>query len=58
MPQPCTWNRGKKHEKKPQRLHEAEYSSTKRKPPSELYICDPRPENLRCVKDDDIKTWL
>ena len=53
--QPYTWNRGKKREKKPQRLHEAEYSSSKRKPPSELYMWDPRPENLRCVKDDDTK---
>ena len=44
--------------KKPQRLHEAEYSSSKRKPPSELYMWDPRPENLRCVKDDDIKNLV
>ena len=28
--QPCTWNRGKRHEKKPQQLHEAIYSSSKR----------------------------
>ena len=49
-------HRGKKREKKPQRLHEAEYSSSKRKPPYELY--GSRPENLRCVKDDNIKNLV
>ena len=56
--QPCTWNRGKKSEKNPQRLHEAEYSSRKHEPPSELYMWDPRPENLRCVMDGDIKNLV
>ena len=56
--QPCTWNRGKKREKKPQRLHEDEQGSSKHKSPSELYMWDPRPENLRCVKDDDIKNLV
>ena len=49
---------GKKHDKKSQRLHEAEYSSSKRKPPSELYMWDLRPENKRCVKEDDIKNLV
>ena len=44
--------------KTPQRLHEAEYSSSKRKPPSELYMWDPRPDNLRCAKDYDIKNLV
>ena len=38
---PCTWNKGKKRDKTPQALHLAEYPSSKRKPPSELYNCDP-----------------
>ena len=33
-------------------------TASKRKPPFELYIWDPRPENLRCVKDVILKTWL
>ena len=40
--QPCTWNRGKKREKNPQQLHVVEYSSSKCKPPSALYMWNPR----------------
>lgn len=56
--QPCTWNKGKKREKIPQKLHQAEYGSSKRKPPSELYTWDPRPENLRSVSDDAVRNFV
>lgn len=45
--QPCTWNKGKKRCKTPKPLHLASYPSSKRKPPSNLYNWDPRPEETR-----------
>ena len=56
--QPCTWNKGKKREKKPKKLHQAEYNSSKRKPPSELYMWDPRPESQRPVTEDSIRKFV
>ena len=56
--QPCTWNKGKKRKKNPKPLHAAEYSSSKRKPPSEVYNWDPRPENQRSVDAADFRTFI
>ncbi|MEO0685992.1 MAG: hypothetical protein AAFY76_13365 [Cyanobacteria bacterium J06649_11] len=56
--QPCTWNKGKKRSKTPKPLHAAEYSSSKRKPPSEVYNWDPRPDNQRSVDDADLRTFI
>ena len=45
---PCQWNKGKKRTKNPQKLHQAEYSSSsKRQRSDELYKWDPRPEECR-----------
>ena len=56
--QPCSWNKGKKREKKPKKLHNAEYAGSKRKPPSGLYTWDPRPEKLRSVSDEDVRKFV
>ena len=42
--QPCTWNKGKKRTKNPQKVHLATYSSSKRKRPSCMHTWDPRPK--------------
>ena len=45
---PCQCNEGKKRTKNPQKLHQAEYSSSsKRQRSDELYKWDPRPEECR-----------
>ena len=55
-----TWGKGKKREKEPKKLHEAEYSSrsSKRKPPSELYNFDPRPEKMRNVSSQSVRNFV
>ena len=35
---PCIWNKGKEHEKKPQKFHLAEYASRKRKSQHNIII--------------------
>ena len=56
--EPCTWNKGKKRAKKPKKLHEAEYSSSKRKPYSQLYEWDPRPKDKRSVSNKLIQNLI
>ena len=56
--EPFTWNKGKKRAKKPKKLHEAEYSSSERKPPSELYEWDPRPKNMRTVPNESVRNFI
>ena len=55
---PCTWNKGKKREKKPQKLHLAEYASRKRKPLSQLYNWDPRPEENRGFSESSVSNFI
>ena len=55
---PCQWNKGKKREKKPQKIHQADYGSKKRKHPSDLYNWDPRPENQRTISEDHITDFI
>ena len=56
--EPLTLSKGKKRENEPKKLHEAEYSSSKRNPPSQTYTWDPRPENMRTVSDKYIKDFV
>ena len=44
---PCSWNKGKKRNKTPRKLHESMYESSKRKHPGDLYHWDPRPSEYR-----------
>ena len=39
-------------------MHEAEYSSSKRKPPSQLYEWDPRPKDKRSVSNKLIQNLI
>ena len=57
---PCPWNKGKKREKIPTKLHQVDYKSrsSKRKPLSELYNFDPRPEDKRAASDVRIKDFV
>ena len=54
----CLWNKGKKREKDPGKLHEAQYASSKRRPPAELYNYDPRPENQRTVFEETRRNFI
>ena len=40
---PCSWNKGKKRNKTPRKLHESMYESSNRKHPGDLYHWGPRP---------------
>lgn len=55
---PCQWNKGKKRDKKPQKVHEADNESRKRKHPSNLYNWDPRPENKRTTSEKDVNDFI
>ena len=44
---PCSWNKGKKRNKTPRKLHESMYESSKQKHPGDLYHWDPRPSEYR-----------
>ncbi|XP_066922319.1 uncharacterized protein [Clytia hemisphaerica] len=55
--EPCTWDKGKKRAKKPEKLHETQYASNKRKPPGNLYNFDPRPENMRTVSNESVRNF-
>ena len=48
---PCVWNTGKKREKNPQAVQNAQYQSAKRKNSSKLYHYDPRPNENRGVNE-------
>lgn len=50
---PCSWNKGKKREKKTQKLHNVSYQSNKRQKPDDLYYWDPRPKELRIKNNEE-----
>lgn len=54
----CPWDKGKKREKDPGKLHEAVHPSSKRRPPCELYYFDPRPENQRTVPEEARRNFI
>lgn len=54
---PCVWNKGKKRDKNPQKLHEAVYSGLKRKP-SKMYEFDPRLPQNRGINIADTNAFL
>lgn len=47
--QPCSWNKGKKRDKNPQKLSDADYPSKRKKREENLIDFDPRPETHRKV---------
>ena len=46
----CTWNKGKKREKNPQRLSNVQYPSKRKLGSSSVIDFDPRPKSFRRVK--------
>lgn len=56
--QPCTWNKGKKRNKNPQRLSDADYPSKCRKRDGSLIDFDPRPNTHRRVTPHHINGLL
>ena len=55
--EPCPWDKGQKRAKQPEKLHEAKYSSSKRKPPDTLYNFDPRPAKMRTVSNESVRNF-
>lgn len=54
---PCVWNKGKKRDKNPQKLHKALYSTLKRNP-TKLYDFDPRLPQHRGINVEDTNAFL
>ncbi|XP_001631319.2 uncharacterized protein LOC5510867 [Nematostella vectensis] len=50
--EPCSWNRGKKRQKNPKPLHEAEYKPSEVPKKTKLYNWDPRPAKYHGKVDE------
>ena len=55
---PCTWNKGKRRDKNPQRLSDAVYPTKRKKSEGKLIDFDPRPKQFRNVTPQHINGLL
>ena len=56
--QECTWNKGKKRKKNPQRLSDAQYPSKANKKKIQVIDFDPRPKEYRRVSSSHISNFV
>lgn len=54
----CSWNKDRKRQKNPRKLHKAVYEFSKRKPRADFYEYDPRPEQLRSVSTERVNDFV